>query len=566
MGTNNIIVREYLESLAEKNELDYIFPLLLSLKGFKIIRTPKETQGLQQFGKDVIAVGKDGDGVTKRFYFELKGESDQDITSESIYKKDGINDSLLEMSYVPFKDSAIPGFNTLPSKCILVHNGVIRANALPVFDGIVDRIFPNGGFERWDIHRLTTEFSDHLFNEYLLTDAENIKLFKRTLVLLNAPDYDLQDWSMLLDRLLGNNADIKKRAFSKMFATLNLLGYIIHHYSAEEHNLEPARKGVHMLVLKTWAWVLKHGLEKKPAVQKVFNHLLDTQYRVLNDYFRRTLPVARLIDGIFSEKGGPYENVGYSLRSMDYLGNLVYFFLLRHHLPAGGGRISPLDKKRLEKVQKKLMFEVIDANIGCRRPLLDRHSRPILLVALFILQCEEVTKADKIKLHNYLADIFNNIILLKAMRGFFPEFTDNLGALIEHMATNERPDEYIDSSSMLIMILFELLTLFDTDSFYKSALSEIGELPDLQTAYPHAPGQDIELLFFSGVIHDHMAVESRIKLPEKLSDFKAFILSRPTFPVTFRTDLAGYPFLKWLPVLYYHNDIFPQFWRQYIQP
>ena len=33
----NIIVREYLESLNETNELDYIFPLLLESMGFRIV-------------------------------------------------------------------------------------------------------------------------------------------------------------------------------------------------------------------------------------------------------------------------------------------------------------------------------------------------------------------------------------------------------------------------------------------------------------------------------------------------------------------------------------------------
>lgn len=71
MGSNNLIVREYLESLKEDSELDYLFPILLNLMGFRIVSTPKDSKGQPQYGKDVIAVGRDSDGVKKRFYFEL---------------------------------------------------------------------------------------------------------------------------------------------------------------------------------------------------------------------------------------------------------------------------------------------------------------------------------------------------------------------------------------------------------------------------------------------------------------------------------------------------------------
>lgn len=564
MGTDNIIVREYLESLAEKDELDHIFPLLLSLKGFKIIRTAKEAVGQSQYGKDIIAVGKDEDGIKKRFYFELKGHADKDIDIASISKPDGISESLHEMKFAIYEDSGIPGFNHLPVKAMLVHNGIVKPNAMPVLEGLIKNLFKEGDFERWGIYELTVQFSEHLFNEYLLTDKDNIKLFKRTLVLLNAPDYELRDFSELLDRLLKNKAGISTRAFSKLFATLNLLAYILYHYSKENANLEPAKKGLTIVVIKTWAWVLAQGLEKKMPVKKAFEKILDIQYRVLNDYFKVTLPVALLKDGIFSEKGGPYENVGYSMRSMEYLSYLIYFFNLRHHWPMSKGRGKVQVKKRLEKAQKEVLFQVLNANVGCSRPLLDRHSRPILMIALFILQCEEVIDADKVQLHDYIIEIIDNILLLRATRGLLPEFNDNVEMLIEYLASNHRPDDYTDSSSMLILILFELLAVLNYEESYKSAREQLVDAANLQIAYPYVPDEDMELLFFSGNFHDNMVVATGIQLPPELNQFKDFIKSSPDFSVFFRTDNVGFPFLKLLPVIYFHNDIFPQFWRTYV--
>ena len=49
------IIRDYLSSLKEDNELDYIFPILLSAMDFRLISTPRNSKGQSQYGKDVVA-------------------------------------------------------------------------------------------------------------------------------------------------------------------------------------------------------------------------------------------------------------------------------------------------------------------------------------------------------------------------------------------------------------------------------------------------------------------------------------------------------------------------------
>ena len=67
MDIKNIVVKEYLESLTEKNELNYIFPILLESLGFIILSKPTEYLGIQEYGKDIVAVGFDDDGIKIRF-------------------------------------------------------------------------------------------------------------------------------------------------------------------------------------------------------------------------------------------------------------------------------------------------------------------------------------------------------------------------------------------------------------------------------------------------------------------------------------------------------------------
>ena len=122
-----IIVREYLESLKEDRELDALFPILLEVMGYQIISTPKETKGFQQYGKDVIAVGTDeADDLRKRFYFEIKGGEDKNITPTNFNKDDGIRMSIQEAKDRPFSDVSHSEFNLLPVNIVLVHNWIMK--------------------------------------------------------------------------------------------------------------------------------------------------------------------------------------------------------------------------------------------------------------------------------------------------------------------------------------------------------------------------------------------------------------------------------------------------------
>lgn len=566
MGTENIIVREYLESLKEDGELDKIFPLLLNLMGFRIIYTPKESKGQSQYGKDIIATKKDKDNIQKRYFFELKGYSDKDIDDTTFSKADGIRDSLLASKYAPFSDRSIPGFNDLPIVIVLVHNGLLKSNTRPTFDGFVQKEFAPGGFERWDIHELTDLFSKYLFGEYLLTDPTSLSLFKKVLVLIEAPDYDLKDFRELMIKILNDDIKVKTRRFSKLFATLNLLSYIIFQYCKNANNLTPARNGISFVILQTWAWILKNKIESKKPVLDQFKKLLRIQYLILNDYFQKTIPAAILPDGLCAENGGPFEAVGYPLRAMDYISYLVYYCQLRLQWPKFDHQVNLAKKKRIEGFHKNLLFKIIEQNDGCSRPLIDCHSITILLVALYTLQCEILSKQDEISLHNYVVSIIDNIALIHSQRKRLPELNNNVQSLIEFVATDERPFDYTDSSSMLLMILFELLVITKNDELYSDARTRFSSIVNLQAAYLNLADAslDIEQLMFEGNMNEYMYVESSIELSESFDDFKAYIKKNTSKTSDDRTDKAGFKFLKTLSCIYYQNDIFPNDWRKYI--
>lgn len=46
------IIKQYVESLKEDNELDYIFPILLERMGYRVLSTPRQSKGQSQYGRD----------------------------------------------------------------------------------------------------------------------------------------------------------------------------------------------------------------------------------------------------------------------------------------------------------------------------------------------------------------------------------------------------------------------------------------------------------------------------------------------------------------------------------
>jgi len=562
MIADNIIVKEYLENLKEDGELDFLFPILLNLMGFRIITTAKESKGQPQYGKDIIAIKKDDDGIKKRYYFELKGHADKNIDQTSFLKPDGIRESILESKITDFKDSSIPNFNTLPIVIVVVHNGIIKSNTRKTFDDFIQKEFPAGGFERWDIYHLTDLFSKYLFSEYLLTDEESARLFKRTLVLLDAPDYDFSDFKILILKILENIINVKTRAFNKSFATLKLISHIILTYSVESNNLNSAKECLTFLVLKTWAWILKHNLETKSAVVAEFRKLLLLHHKALDEYFKRTIPVTREENGLFSENGGLYEAIGYPMRSFEYLNYLIYYYHSRLYWPKYDNRIPAIKKKKLLKKQKELLFEIINSNSGSKRPLIDNHSIAILNVTLFILKNDYLTHQDVDFIRDYIISQLDNILLINVERKRFPELHNNIKSLINYSANHKRPADYIDASSMLIQVLFELLAILKCEVAYSDFRNDFHKAINLQTAHPlDRPGLDIEQNLFEKNISEYMFVDHSLILPETFEELYNSIKTSPYNSPIYRTDKAGFSFLRILAHIYFKNEFFVPEWR-----
>lgn len=564
MNSNNIIVREYLSSLKEDSELDYLFPILLNLMGFRIVQTAKESKGQSQYGKDIIAIGKDANGTKYKWYFELKGYADKDVTQSNYTKSDGIRESIIEAKDTFFRDSTIPGFNSLPTKIVLVHNGILKTNIRDTFEGFISREFKDGEFERWDIYFLTDIFSKYLFNEYLLADNISNRLLKKTLAFLDSPDNTYDEFKELVNIQFKKVDNVKSRAFNKLFATLNLLNSIIFSYSTENNYLLPAKECSKYLVLKTWYWILENNLNTRKSVVQEYKKLLKIQYQIFNKYFEKTFPIAKIENGLFSESGSFYEKIGYPLRCYEYLDDLIYYCRLRNTV------FSSKNSAKIKSKQKDLIIELINNNSGFTRPLLDNHSIPIMQLFLFFAEEKHLRQKDVNFLFKFIDSTVVNLKIEKVKHNRLPELHNRINLLIEFVAVGEKPENYCDSSSILIAILLELSLIFKSDVLFNEILSIIDDNTSLQIVSIDSDKFNIEQLLFEKNLHNEYYVEciervqdglKLLKNEPNFQEFRKSVIYKKEKPIQYQTDEIGLSCIRYLAHSYFKNEILPGEWR-----
>ena len=544
------IIKQYISSLKEDNELDFIFPILLERMGFRILSTPKQSKGMSQYGRDVVAVKKKN-GVPTLFLFELKGFVAKDVTDRTLNEKDGLIESLRASKYTVYEDASIPNLKDYPRQYVFVHNGTVDANAQPTLNGFIKSEFPEGNFERWDLAKLTSLFSKYLFDETLLADDESYRLFKKCLVLLDAEENDYSDISRLIELQLQKLDKAKrdnKRSLQNCFATLRLIVSMVYFYSQESDNLYPAKFCVDTVVLKVWAWILKGKREKKTSILRLFNGLVMQQMLIYEEYVNKILQFANFNKSLYSFQASLTEQVFYPLRCYDFLGDLIYFYLLTEAYGA--------DLKKVGKIRMNALKAIIRNNPACTVPLLDTHSIPILLVFRF-MAFRIKDQDDRECLVSFIIDTILNTMIRYKKNNMWPEMSGNRMALVKSLI--KKSEEYACDSSLLILTLFEIIAYLNIPDLY-SIFKKLVEESDvnLQVAYPETSEYDIEQCLFERRLNKELSVETNIKLPPTLEEFRMKYRKKYD-SIKYRTDTVGYNFLRILAHKYYETDFFPDF-------
>jgi hypothetical protein len=393
------------------------------------------------------------------------------------------------------------------------------------------------------------------------------KSSKKTLAFLDSPDNEYIEFKELVRIQFEKVENVKSRAFKKLFATLNLINSIVFHYSKENNYLVPAKECSKFLILETWHWILKNDLQSKKPIVEEFKKLLKMQYQIFDAYFQRTFNVARIENGLFYEDGTFFEKIGYPLRCFEFLDDIIYYCRLRSAVFTSKNPI------RLKNKQKDLIIELIENNSGFNRPILDNHSIPIIQLLLFFTDKKSLRTKDVKFLGNFIQDVITNLRIEKIRHNRLPELHNRIDTTIEFIALDEKPEEYCDSSSILLAILLEITVIFNAEFLFKEILSFIDDKLSLQIVSIDATNHNVEQMLFEKHLHQEYYVDCIERVQDGLKllkneanfiEFKKSILEKKESTKSYATDNLGLSCIRYLAHSYYKNEILPDEWRELI--
>jgi len=533
------IIQDYLESLLERQELDAILPDLLRAKSFEVVKLA--FRGEVEHGVDIAAYGEE-DGEEVLYLIQVKaGDIDKQMWDAG---PNSVRATLNNLLDVPFQDLTDPRLRDAEKKAILAHNGGIRENIRARFNGYLDAEFtPRMNFERWGIDRLANDVEKYLLNERILPKSYQ-RLLKRSLVFLDVPDYNLEDFKKLIKSVLPASKRISKQQRQRFFGFTRIILELIHKQCEEQNDISPSLEAYEYTLLTIWGWMYSRNLFSK----KISEEFIKTYIRyvaTLIEWFKKIEPALQIQDGL-AYIGA--EQVEYPMRTFKVIGNIsLLSIILAYDFTE---TMADLYKESIEALRN-----LLKNNNSRHRPLLDNHSIDIFLgMWAFIL-------VGRIEIpRDWLEDIFEHLVIRKRIYNRLPEMNNNIDAVIEFEATDERPIGYVDSSSTLIYMLFEFCLVLDAEDVYLKYRPEFEDV-NLQIWYPP---DNVEEILYEREVHEG-DTEVVIRLPESFEDFRLDVEARHNRDKSDYSPIQnGAPAILLLANKYFRTPVFPFWWRAFI--
>jgi hypothetical protein len=450
----NLIIKQYLSSLKERDELDAILPDLLSQMGLNVFSRPKK--GTRQDGVDVAAVGKIGEGTEKVYLFSIKAG---DLT-RVLWDGDSIQS--LRPSLNEIIDSYIP--NRLPNEhknkdiviCICLGGDIQEQVRLDVEGYIKQNENERISFEEWNGDKLASLIQTNFLREELLPENTRNEL-RKSLALLDEPESSFQHFSNLIKSIASaksRKADARLMAMRQFYICL----WILYGWCREAGNLESSYLSSEFVLLNSWEIAKPYFMKRtKPAeaIQLIFQSILTIYYQISTQYSLKILPhtLSRHTLSVATMASG---SLDVNLKLFDLLGRLSLAGIWANWAAAGISESDPDDgaaSRQMAKGFSHAVKELIRNNPVMLLPIKDDQAIDISMAVLLLLNDEE--NYDEI--NGWITEITARAILAHKIHAQYPCNLQNYSELLDHpIKNNEDYRQRVTSGS----ILFPLIALW----------------------------------------------------------------------------------------------------------
>lgn len=281
-----LIVKEYICQLKEKDELDVLLSQIFVQKGYIADNQPKT--GNRQYGVDIQLHNED----ELLMLVVKQGNIDREIWDGSInavrQSLDEIKDVIINSLTFKEKEKSI--------RIIVATNGQKEESIKLNWNNYVNnnRIWNEIpiSIEFMGIDDIVREILDNFFNEYLF-DVSLHSAMRKALYFIGEGDYKREYYEKIVDSLIDNLEDSRKKKFDKICATLYLASQMICQYAYDNGNNKISIMVSEYVIIKYWKYIVENGfLEKTRFIEWLLKFC--KSYEKWNDIY--VTKIKRIVD------------------------------------------------------------------------------------------------------------------------------------------------------------------------------------------------------------------------------------------------------------------------------
>ncbi len=493
-----LVIKEYLASLREREELDVVLPDLLSQMGMTVFSRPG--RGTRQDGVDVAAVGSIDGEEESVYLFSIK--------PGDLRRNDWDGDAVqsLRPSLNEILDAYIP--NRLPTEhrdkkikiCICV-GGDIREEVRTSVEGFKAQNSTDiVCFEEWNGDKIASLIETRFLKEELLPEGARSHL-RKAIALIDEPDASYKHFASLVRSILGE--DFTKPAQKvRAMRQLSICLWILFAWAREQGNLESTYHSSEYLLLRTWE-ITREYTEKNNktarSILEAYSSVLSTYLNVGTEYISKVvLPYASIHHGLSSAVHGS-TTLDINLKLFDVAGRTALFgiwmYWQAHSFPEEsehrGGLLS------VSQTYSGALKDLINNNPILLLPVKDGQCIDIALGVLLLIMWE-----DPESIIGWLSLVVDRA---KFAYRFHKPYPCNIHAyheLLEHPRNDESYQRNATAGSILYPLISILAAMIENTGLFESVKEfKVESLAHCNFQYWYPDDSSEQHLYINDEIH-----------------------------------------------------------------
>jgi hypothetical protein len=542
-----LLIKEYLASLRERDELDAILPDLLSQMGLNVFISP--SRGTKEYGVDIAAAGSIDGGEEKLYLFSVKsGNLTRSTWSGS--SNQALLPSLDEIIY-GFIPSRIPSEHSdKPIEICLCFGGDIASNIRQEVSGYTTSKSQrnNVTFSEWNGDKLAEYIEQHLLQEDFVPEHLRSQL-RKSLAMIDEPEVSFKHFSYLIHSLTQAGERTAKDNLTSI-RQLYISLWILYAWCREENNLESAYLSSESVLLHAWD-LSKSSFGQKNKTPRSIQETLDAILKLHIEIANHFLEVVVLphTDKLYalSSAVNPACSVDTNLKLFDILGRLsmagIWAYWLSTHVVDGNSEANEKLYAATHSYHSSLK-QLITNNPILFSPYKDEQAIDIML-ALWFLGLDGNNQGD---INNWLSMMADGCYFFFQTNNTYPSTIENYAELIEHpIDDTESYRESVTKGSILYPYISVFSAIFGFDQpyrFVQKLKADFLEHCNFQVWYP---GDSSEEHFYKNDAN-HGGTLSDVSIDKEPSDLLKEIFDECEESNQFR-ELSAIKYSLW-PIIF----------------